>query len=228
MSKLGSTQLFAVVLVLVVVSIFIPNWFFQRAEATWKNRRVLSLHVPKEAHGITNLNDTPAGKILSFDHSDCYMIDVGAASPDAKLYITAMKYGPGNSYLQRDVYGHSPDICLPASGAKLVTGPITKNEIVAGLPVKIERYTFSHPLHDSFLYIFKLIWIGEIDKGTDAQGPENRWESRIQMVRSSDKNPPGLVVLGVIYGAQNELVASQIFLEHVQQSCHSEAALPNR
>ncbi len=223
MIKLRSAQLFALVLVLLLVSIFIPNWVFQRSEAAWENRRALSLSVPKEAQGVTNLKGTTAGKILSFDRSDCYFVDAGSASPNAKLYITAIKYDAGNSYLQRDAYGHSPDICLPASGAKLIKGPISKNETVAGLPVRIEQYAFSHPLYIPLLHIFKLIWIGEIDEKTNSHVFENRWESRLEMVRSSDKNPPGLVVLGVVYNAQDESVASQIFLEHVQLTCHGEA-----
>jgi hypothetical protein len=228
MNKPTLVQLFAAALVLLLVSVFIPGWVFKRSETAWQHRPALALTVPQEATVLTSLKDTTAGKILSFDHSDCYLVDAGVISPKAKLHVTALKYDPGNSYLQRDVYEHSPEICLPASGAKLEKGPITANSQVDGLPVRIEQYTFSHPIYSSQLHVFKLVWIGEIDETLVAHGPENRWKSRLEMIRSSDKNPPGLVVIGVVYNTDDESIASRIFLEHIQRSCHRSAALTAR
>ncbi len=214
----GSTLgLFTVVLGLLLGSFLAPFAVFRRQDVAWVKEPILILNAPKGAKMFDKLKDTTAGKILSFDDSTSYFHE---AAP-ARLYVSALKYFPGNSYFIRDVSEHSPDICLPASGAILLKGLTATQETVANLPVRLERYTFSHPLHRHPLHVYKLIWAGEKQNSSFLKGSESRWKTRFDMVRSNDKNPPGLVVFGVVYDAKDEPSAYRYFLDHMHDNCKS-------
>lgn len=88
---------------------------------------------------------------LGFDRGISYLSERGG-----KVDIMILSWNQGNARGLMDAFGHSPEVCLPVSGAKLLSRLPSKSLVIDGRRFEVERWMFKHPLYQERLHAYKI------------------------------------------------------------------------
>ena len=200
-------------------------WQSAAKSRTSENIASFTLDRPDVALKVTDPSDTLSGEILAFDSAESYYVQLEANDQPALLHVTSLRYNEGNSYLSRDLHEHTPEICLPTSGGKLLSGPIIKRLTLEGQEVVVEEYIFQHPSQPTPLHLYKLIWISSSGANVSAY-EANRWRRAFDLLTSPSASPAGYISLVVLYGDLKQATADQIFYSHLERYCRTTVSHP--
>lgn len=132
-------------------------WWYSEAEATPGTTVVW---IPP-AHAIDqNLAETRGGEALAYDAG----VQVSLQDPESSAFteLIYLKYEKGNRRTLLDLFLHSPELCLPASGAQLIREFPAHPVRIADRQFQARHWLFTDPITGKPLHAFKLIWSGDV------------------------------------------------------------------
>ncbi|MGJ8696681.1 MAG: hypothetical protein ACSHYF_10210 [Verrucomicrobiaceae bacterium] len=208
-----------IVLVAIGMSEVVPRLWFPATGKGEAGMLHLREHEPSPDIEELPLSNSRAGDILSFDRSRSYQRSYLDDDPARSLTVIAMEYDPGNGRLWRDLFGHSPDICMPSSGAVLVDGPSVPGFESAFPNCRIQRYEFTHPAERGPLFVYKLVWLG-FDNWEENEVPDfDSWGMRADFIWNRKSVPAASLILALITGYGEGEEADGIFESLVLANC---------
>lgn len=193
-------------------------------EPAWKGDPVLSLRLPPDgAPGVEHrpLADTRGGKLLSYDHGALVrLFDSERESWSMDVYY--LEYEPGNDRQLQDMFCHSPEICLRASGSRLLRTLPHFETRVAGRRLLARHLVFQHPAMEGEFHVFKLVWMARME--TLGIGGIGGGESSFRRVRLLDawgrhSRPPARLILASLSGAHRDDEARALFEREIVARC---------
>lgn len=193
-------SLFLILTGILVVAEIVPIfWFaepgqeFSSLKANEKIRRV-------------SLVEERSADLLGFDNGVVYSSDRGG-----DVSITVLTWNAKNSHGLMDAFGHSPEVCLPVSGARLLaTFPARKLEL-EGRVFEVDGWMFSHPLFDKKIHAFKLAHSSHPRLPEMALNKE-LVKARLLLFREGRQMPPIEIAIGIVHGTNHPDLAWERFV----------------
>ncbi|MDF1715004.1 MAG: hypothetical protein P1U90_22410 [Akkermansiaceae bacterium] len=158
--------------------------------------------------------------LLGFDRGTNYFSDRGG-----DVLVTVLTWNAANSHGLMDAFGHSPEVCLPVSGAKLLTTfPVRELEI-GGRIFEVRRWMFSHPLYDKKIHAFKLAHSSH-RKLVEMALKKELVKGRLLLFKKRSKLPFIEIAIGVVHGTNNADLAWERFARFAHQNFQLTQAAP--
>jgi len=95
---------------------------------------------------------------LSFSDGTCGIFDSGGRS-GRSIDFFYLEYEAGNPSYIDDIFGHAPEVCMSAAGAKLRQKHPERTIQVGDYPSQVDVLEFEVPITGATLWIFKLTWV---------------------------------------------------------------------
>lgn len=150
--------------------------------------------------------------LLGFDKGTNYFSDRGG-----DVVITVLTWDAANSHGLMDAFGHSPEVCLPVSGAKLLaTFPLRELEI-GGRSFEVRGWEFSHPLYPKNIHAFKLAHSSN-PKLVDMALKKELVRGRLLLFKQRSKLPFIEIAIGVVQGTNDADLAWERFARFAHQN----------
>jgi len=204
-----SLKLFFLILSLLLgASEGVRLWWFSSDRDQEPSATFLKWNPPASAVD-RNLAETRGGKVLAYD-SGIQVLTQSDQSPISSEVIY-LEYEKGNPRTLLDLFLHSPEICLPASGAKFIQEFSPHTIIIADAELKVRHWLFQHPLTRDSLHAFKLIWSHQSEFFKDTHVEKNFINTRLKAAASGQEFPASRMILAVTTGAKNEITAWESF-----------------
>ena len=135
---------FALSLLLILAELLSLFWFVQ-------SKGELAGIVGKNEVRRFDLKNQRSGELLSFDEGVSYVSERGG-----KVDVSVLTWHEGNPCGLMDAFGHSPEVCLPLSGARLLEELPTRELRIGEKAFRVDCWVFSHPLFDTRLHAYKM------------------------------------------------------------------------
>ena len=110
----------------------------------------------RELHA-TDLKGQRSADVLQFDQGLSYSSERGG-----QVNLMVLTWHPGNAHGLMDAFGHSPEVCLPLSGARLLDRLPSRELEVGGHLFSVERWLFAHPISKQPLHAYKFAHSGTL------------------------------------------------------------------
>ena len=159
-----------------------------------------------------SLVDERANDLLSFDEGSNYFSDRGG-----DVTLTVMTWQEGNSHGLTDAFGHSPEVCLPVSGAKLLEAFPLRDLKVEQQVFQVQSWMFSHPLFPENIHAFKLAHSSDPSLVEMALNKQ-MVEARLMLFQNRRLMPVIEVGIGVVKGTDNPDLAWDRFSAFVTEN----------
>ncbi len=174
--------------------------------------------VNEEGFELISLESSRGSQSFFFDEGKAFSI-TSPFNPDIMLSAFAFSYKPGNGRMWHDIFGHSPDICLPSSGAKEIAPP--KKLDLEGLPknAQITQFVFSHPVSPAPIHVYKCVWIDRDDWTNNLSTQTSSHLARMRTAFESKRNPEAAFVMTAVFGHMHSKHALDLFLNKVLNHC---------
>lgn len=179
-------------------------WWFQKTVTESNRESALAWRPPPGAAEI-DLSSSRASEVLRYDLGHQFRLEDPARG--LLTEVTYLEYEPGNARVLPDLYLHSPEICLPRSGVKLVAEIPPKRFNVPGRELLIRRWIFELPGSGKIIHAFKTIWSGDDHLMQETLYSRDLQEARLQAARDGRQFAGGRMVLAVTIGLEDEEVA---------------------
>ena len=202
-----------------VISELLPHLWF--AKVNEGNGVMLRLEEPVSSPDIVDfpLSESAAGEVLSFHRSQSFQRLFIEDDPAKQLMVIALEYDAGKGRLWRDIFGHSPDICMPTSGAVLVGEPVKPSFEIPFSDCRIMRYQFSHPSEAGPIFVYKLVWLGS-EGWLDGPIPDfDSWGMRMDFIVNRKSIPAASLILSMVTGYDDGGQADEVFESFVLANC---------
>lgn len=161
--------------------------------------------VGKRGVPAEDLTGKRSADLLSFDEGVSYSSQRGA-----KVEVIVLGWNEGNSHGLMDAFGHSPEVCLPLSGARLLETLPTETLVIGEENFQVECWKFSHPLSQEYLYAYKLSHSSAPEVASLAR--EGKLvESRLQLFRERAPMPAIEIAIGVVQDVSDPELAWDSF-----------------
>lgn len=198
---------FSTLILILVVAELLPIWWFKQQDEPFALLR---------ADGVrkTLLQSERVSDSMSFDEGVTYFSDRGG-----DVTATVLSWDDGNFHGLRDTFGHSPEVCLPVSGATLLHSLPGRTLEIDGQVFPVEGWAFSHRLFTRPLYAFKLVRSShrrfpEVATGTRLIG------ARLLLLKERRLSPSFEVLVGLVKGASNPDRAWDNFKRFMGENFH--------
>ena len=179
---------YLVLIALLIAAELVPVVWFRE-----EDRRSLSLQAPNNVRR-NSLEGERVDDQLDFDAGTSYYSDRGG---DVELSI--LKWDTGNSRGLMDAFGHSPDVCLPVSGAELVeTFPVRRLR-VGMKEFAVQSWMFSHPAFKKKIHAFKFAHSSHPELPKMALNRE-LISARLLLFRERSSMPSIEIAIGLVKG----------------------------
>lgn len=150
--------------------------------------------------------------LLTFDQGSNYFSDRGG-----DVTLTLLTWENGNSHGLMDAYGHSPEVCLPVSGAKLLAKFPVREILVGHESIEVESWMFSHPLFDKKLHAFKFSRCAHSSVGVLAKD-QKMVEARLLLFRERRLMPTIEIGIGLVKGTSHPDLAWKHFSRFLNEN----------
>lgn len=199
-------QIRTILLLLIFITLLLASegfrwWWFQNLAEPSKNTVSLKWNIPPQAVDL-QLAKTPAGKLLRYDKGVRVLIEDPQTRFGTEVHY--LEYRGGNNRVVRDLYGHSPEICLPNSGVILIRELSPQDVKVSEEELHVRRWLFRHPLSQQAIYVFKMIWSSDeafMDKGIYSIDPR---KVLVTTALERRQSAPANMLLAVTMGIGND------------------------
>ncbi len=209
---------FFVVLAAVAFSEALPYfWFAQVSD----DGAMLRLERPAASPDTIDfpMSDSGAGEVLSFHRSQSFRQLFIDDDPAKQLMVIALEYDAGNGRVWRDIFGHSPDICMPTSGAIPVGEAVAPSFEVSFSDCRIMRYEFTHPSEAGPVFVYKLVWLGS-EGWLEGPIPDfDSWGMRVDFIVNRKSIPAASLMLAMVRGYEEGEEADGVFESFVLANC---------
>jgi len=165
----------------------------------------------------TSLIDGRSADLLGFDDGVVYASERGS-----EVSITVLTWNAGNSHGLMDAFGHSPEVCLPVSGAKLLAAFPARDLEIEGKNFAVDSWMFSHPLFDKKIHAFKLAHSGHTQISEMALNKE-LVKARLLLFRQGRVMPSIEIAIGVVHGTNHPDLAWERFQAFAHQAFGAKA-----
>lgn len=170
------------------------------------------LEKPIDAKEIS-IHGTRAEKLLSYDELISWE-DSFDQYPSVSMQVYELLYNEGNGRMWFDVYGHSPDICLPKSGAKIVADPTYSLYGMTPLDNwSVDRFVFSYSEGVDYTYTYKIISLGA--KNTNKYLPILGNQGRLNKVMMRKISPERTMFIVNVIGCSSSKMSDSIVEEYL-------------
>jgi exosortase len=193
----------------VVVEVGVELWYFVR-EAKIN---------PGPKWSVTFPENNPSFKALPLTENERELLRFDSAKqgqwdePDGTLWsVYYFEWLPGRvaGYLAKR---HTPDICLPAAGFKMMSGPTLMMLNINNIELPMRYYVFESPAGP--LQVFQCHW--EPGVGKDAYADESSRLSLLRAVWTSRGNKGQKVIEVVITGCDDPKAAREMLVNELQK-----------
>lgn len=159
-----------------------------------------------------SLRGEAINELLIFDEGSNYLSDRGG-----EVTLTLLTWRDGNSHGLMDAFGHSPEVCLPISGATLLAEFPVREIQVGPETLEVESWMFSHPLIPKKLHAFKfarsshptLLSLGHEKKMSEA---------RFLLLRERRLMPTIEIGIGLVQGTSQPDLAWERFSRFLREN----------
>lgn len=184
---------------ILLIAELIPHFWFRDRESAFKPL------VAQSDVRTVSLKGEPVSDLLSFDQGSHYFSDTGG-----DITLTLMTWEEGNSHGLMDAFGHSPEVCLPVSGAELLEKYPVRTVDIGDETILVESWIFSHPLFSRKLHAFKIARCDHPDlrkMGTDRK----MVMARLMLFRAGRVMPDIQIGIGIVKGTNDPGLAYERF-----------------
>ena len=172
--------------------------WFRSGENMMEDVAILDCQLPADGQRLA-LEGSRASEVLSYDGLKSIRVQ-GSGSPAWVLDLVHLDYAAGNPHLWRDLFSHPPEICFPASGARLLETYPARSVPVDGHDLYFRHLMFEHPLHANPVHVFKAVWLAGMDR-LGLRGDETSYRRGRLAAAQARTIPPGAVCLVMISNA---------------------------
>ncbi|MFT6181682.1 MAG: hypothetical protein ACJA1W_004043 [Akkermansiaceae bacterium] len=185
-------------------------WWFSRDQGKEQNETFLKWTPPKNALD-RKLSETRGGKILSYDSGVQVLIQ--SEESQISTEIIYLEYEKGNVRALVDLFSHSPELCLPASGAKFIREFDSHTVRFFDRELLIRQWLFQQPISGDYFYAFKVVWSLEPEVFEGALFQKNLRFIRLRAAAAGWELPASRMILAVVTNADNSSEAWKTFKE---------------
>lgn len=162
----------------------------------------------------TSLRGEAINEILMFDEGATYFSERGG-----NVTLTLLTWRDGNSHGLIDAFGHSPEVCLPVSGATLLAEFPVREIRLGEEKIEVESWMFSHPLYPQKLHAFKFVRSAHTD--VRRLGLAKRMtEARLLLLRERCLMPTIEIGIGLVQGTGHPDLAWDRFASFLNKNFH--------
>jgi len=187
--------------------------WYRLGDPPWAGEPVLTCRLPQDVEA-GDLDDSRAGELLSYDEAIVGRWR-GPGRDPWTMDVVFLEYSGKSTRLWRDIFRHSPEICLPAgSGAVLRETYPSKTVTVEGRELVFSHQRFDHPLFQQPLFAFKSVWLAHMDR-IGLRGDERNFHmARLGAARARFV-PPGCATVVLVLGVDQPDAAWRIVHENL-------------
>jgi hypothetical protein len=201
-------------------------WFAWRVPS-WEDEPVLHLSWPPDGSpGFERMDlaATRGGQALDYDHGDLVrLFDPESSAWSMDVYY--LEYEAGNGRQLTDLFVHSPEVCLRASGSRLIRTLPRLEALIDGRPVQARHLVFQHAVSRQEYHVFKLVWLGRM-RELGFGGEENDFRKvRLKAAAARLARPPARMILASVSGVRTDEEARRRFTEEVLSGCEFQVSL---
>lgn len=132
---------------------------------------------------------------FSFGYCGVFVPDTGVGGRSPSLDFFYFEYEPGNPRFIHDVFGHAPEVCMKATGARLVATHPSREIEVDGKRFGVRVLEFQSPVADETLWVFKLTWLPEAAPYQAADTMTTQRREKVLAALFRNPRPPARVLL---------------------------------
>ena len=220
MGKTRGPILTGLVLLLLLTEGVRIAWFTVGA-SRGEGEPVFTLALPSEREPgiqLQDLAETRGGKMLSYDYGGLFRI-FDHEDERWRMDVFYREYKAGNGNQLKDLFDHSPEVCLPASGSKLERTFPHLETLVDGQPVFARHLLFRHPTGVKQFHVFKLIWLAGMEEFS-IRGQEVGFRNmRLKAAWFRHSRPPARLILASLSGDLSDQEARALFQREILARC---------
>lgn len=159
-----------------------------------------------------SLRGEAINELLIFDEGSNYLSDRGG-----DVTLTLLTWRDGNSHGLMDAFGHSPEVCLPISGATLLAEFPVREIQMGSETLEVESWMFSHPLIPKKLHAFK--FARSSHRALLSLGHEKKMsEARFLLLRERSLMPTIEIGIGLVQGTSQPDLAWERFSRFLREN----------
>lgn len=159
-----------------------------------------------------SLRGEAINELLIFDEGSNYLSDRGG-----DVTLTLLTWRDGNSHGLMDAFGHSPEVCLPISGATLLAEFPVREIQMGSETLEVESWMFSHPLIPKKLHAFK--FARSSHRAILSLGHEKKMsEARFLLLRERSLMPTIEIGIGLVQGTSQPDLAWERFSRFLREN----------
>ena len=159
-----------------------------------------------------SLRGEAINEILMFDEGSNYFSDRGG-----DVTLTLLTWRDGNSHGLMDAFGHSPEVCLPISGATLLAEFPVREIQVGSETLEVESWMFSHPLYPNKIHAFKFAR-SDHPSFLTLGSEKNMLEARLLLFRDRRLMPTIEIGIGLVQGTSQPDLAWERFSRFLREN----------
>lgn len=197
---------------LLLASEGIRAWWFSGGSDRSAAARSLAWRPPRGAIDV-GLSNSRASEMLRYDFGQQLRLEDAGGQVTSE--VTYLDYEAGNARVLPDLYMHSPEICLPASGVTLVRELPAQTFPVSGQELLVRRWLFQAPRSGEPIYAFKTVWSGDDDFLQGTLYSRDLREARLEAARAGREFAAARMILAVTFGLEDDEEAWVDFQERV-------------
>ena len=210
-------KILAILLCLVLASEGVRVWWFSAARPSWEGEPVFACSFPPDAEYI-DLRGTRTESTLHYDRAEAVRLS-GPAGASWRIEAYYLEYNAGNRRAWRDLFGHSPDVCFPASGARLEKEFAPRTLEIDGQSLVFKHFLFRFPLSPGPIHAIKMVWLADMERYGMRGSLDGRRRARIGSALARQADPPGRQILATVEGVGSPDEAWALFASHVLVHC---------
>lgn len=198
-------------------------WWYARGEQPSLDDPAFSWSIPAGAVH-RDLTETRGGQSLRYDSGVHVVLE-------QNVDVIYLEYRAGNERTLSDLFMHSPDVCLPRAGARLVEEFPAHPVQVDGADLVVRHWLFRDPLTRQALHVLKLVWMADAEFLAEALSTRKARETRLETIfrarglqaalraQSSGTRGEARMILSMVNGARDAEDAWTQFQDEVLSRC---------
>ena len=188
------------VIIMVIVAELTAGVWFKETDTTDHEQLVFTPVIDSDSSVAFPLDESRVGELLSFSRGTSVQSKFIDDDPAKSLTTIVLEYDPGNGRLWRDLFGHSPDICMPSSGARFVEGSRELLPLPSFKGARLARFEFTHPIEEGPIFVYKLVWLGSGDWQDEKIPDFDSWAMRWDFIAQRRSTPAATLLLTMAVG----------------------------
>ena len=187
-------------------------WWFSKEQTKEEKNHFLKWFPPDGAID-RHLSETRGGKALAYDRG--FQLQLQRDHGSISTEIIYLEYDQGNDRALVDLFLHSPEICLPASGARFIREFDPHQFQIAGEELLVRQWLFENPVSGEPIHAFKTVWSRQPELFEGAALQKNFTKIRLRVAAARQEFSSSRLLLAVVTGASDEGKAWKVFQEDI-------------